>query len=56
MCGIVGQVERRGGVDPVHLAAMRDALEHRGPDDADSWISSDGRAGLGHRRLSIVDL
>jgi asparagine synthase (glutamine-hydrolysing) len=56
MCGIVGQVERRGGVDPVHLAAMRDALEHRGPDDADSWISPDGHVGLGHRRLTIVDL
>ncbi|MBP9143615.1 MAG: asparagine synthase (glutamine-hydrolyzing) [Thermoanaerobaculia bacterium] len=56
MCGIVGQVEHRGIVDPAGLAAMRDALEHRGPDDAGSWLSADGRAGLGHRRLAIVDL
>ena len=56
MCGIVGQVEHRGIVDPAGLVAMRDALEHRGPDDAGSWLSADGRVGLGHRRLSIVDL
>ncbi len=56
MCGIVGQVERRGLVDPVALATMRDTLEHRGPDDAGSWLSADGRVGLGHRRLSFLDL
>jgi len=56
MCGIVGQVERRGIVDPASLVAMRDCLEHRGPDDAGIWLSGDGRVGLGHRRLSIVDL
>jgi asparagine synthase (glutamine-hydrolysing) len=33
---------------------MRDALVHRGPDDADILI--DGSVGIGHRRLSIVDL
>jgi asparagine synthase (glutamine-hydrolysing) len=33
---------------------MRDALAHRGPDDAGEWI--DGAVGLGQRRLSIVDL
>jgi asparagine synthase (glutamine-hydrolysing) len=33
---------------------MRDLLSHRGPDDAGLFI--DGEAGLGHRRLSIVDL
>jgi asparagine synthase (glutamine-hydrolysing) len=35
---------------------MRDALSHRGPDEADQWISKSGHVGLGHRRLSIVDL
>jgi asparagine synthase (glutamine-hydrolysing) len=35
---------------------MRDALRHRGPDDEGAWWSSDGRVGLGHRRLSIIDL
>lgn len=56
MCGIVGQVERRGSVEPGALAAMRDALTHRGPDDAGLWVSADHRAGMGHRRLAIVDL
>jgi len=35
---------------------MRDTMVHRGPDDAGLWISDDRKAGLGHRRLSIVDL
>jgi asparagine synthase (glutamine-hydrolysing) len=55
MCGIAGAV----GVRPVELpvaAAMRDTLAHRGPDDAGTWTSDDGRVALLHRRLSIVDL
>src|SRR5712672_2302415 len=35
---------------------MCDAIAHRGPDDAGTWISPDGGVGLGSRRLSIVDL
>ncbi|MBP8199774.1 MAG: asparagine synthetase B, partial [Nitrospira sp.] len=35
---------------------MRDSLAHRGPDGAGLWIDSHGRIGLGHRRLSIIDL
>jgi asparagine synthase (glutamine-hydrolysing) len=35
---------------------MRDVMSHRGPDGAGLWISSDGRVGLGHRRLAIIDL
>ena len=31
-------------------------MVHRGPDGAGLWIADDGRVGLGHRRLSIVDL
>jgi asparagine synthase (glutamine-hydrolysing) len=31
-------------------------LIHRGPDDAGEWWSEDGRVGLAHRRLSILDL
>ncbi len=31
-------------------------MRHRGPDDAGEWWSADGRIGLGHRRLSIIDL
>ena len=31
-------------------------MTHRGPDGAATWIDADGRVGLGHRRLSIIDL
>jgi asparagine synthase (glutamine-hydrolysing) len=56
MCGIVGIIKLtpHGQIDETRLKRMRDALRHRGPDGAGSWI--DGPVGLGHRRLSIVDL
>jgi asparagine synthase (glutamine-hydrolysing) len=38
------------------LIAMRDSMVHRGPDDAGIWIDPTGGCGLGHRRLSIIDL
>lgn len=58
MCGINGEFIFHGPdrVLPGTLDAMRDAMCHRGPDDAGSWLSVDERVGLGHRRLSIVDL
>lgn len=61
MCGIVGiwrSASPEGGspLDSRLLDRMRDALAHRGPDAFGSWIASDGVVGLGHRRLSIVDL
>ena len=31
-------------------------MTHRGPDDAGEWWSADGRVGLAHRRLAIIDL
>jgi len=56
MCGILGI----GSVKPVDsrewLAICRDKMMHRGPNDAGEWWSEDGRVGLGHRRLSILDL
>jgi asparagine synthase (glutamine-hydrolysing) len=56
MCGIVGiastdMIDNRGW-----LATGRDAMAHRGPDDAGEFWSVDGRVGLAHRRLSIIDL
>lgn len=36
------------------LDAMTQAIEHRGPDDSGTWLQ--GNVGLGHRRLSIIDL
>lgn len=58
MCGIVGIVALNAGntVNDTILTKMRDTMIHRGPDGADNWISADQRVGLGHRRLSIIDL
>jgi asparagine synthase (glutamine-hydrolysing) len=55
MCGITGIV-RGESFDTNVLAAMTDAIAHRGPDDAGMQIWSDHGVGLGHRRLSIIDL
>ncbi len=54
ICGIAIPKQLNGRVNESRLVAMRDSLTHRGPDDADILI--DGSVGLGHRRLSIVDL
>jgi asparagine synthase (glutamine-hydrolysing) len=56
MCGIAGIVaaERLHPEDHARMAAMRDILAHRGPDDTGTYV--DEWAALGHRRLSIVDL
>jgi asparagine synthase (glutamine-hydrolysing) len=56
MCGIVAAVSRRGGVsaDALHRATRR--LTHRGPDAQHVWLEPSGRVGLGHARLSIIDL
>lgn len=56
MCGIIGVVSRTAISDRRWLAVGRDAMRHRGPDDCGEWWSFDGRVGLAHRRLSIVDL
>ena len=55
MCGIVG-VAGNVTIARDRLIEMRDALRHRGPDDAGVWWSGDGRVGLGHRRLAVIDL
>ena len=46
----------RGPVSQERLERATQALRHRGPDNQRSWISKDGRVGLGHSRLSIIDL
>jgi asparagine synthase (glutamine-hydrolysing) len=43
-------------VDGVELVRVRDHMAPRGPDGSGVWIASDGRVGLGHRRLAIIDL
>ncbi len=57
MCGINGialSSKSRRSIDVAVLKRMRDIIRHRGPDDDGLFI--DGRIGLGHRRLSIVDV
>ena len=39
-----------------YVTRMRDTMVHRGPDGGETWVADDGRVGLGHRRLSIIDL
>src|SRR5690606_32634075 len=55
MCGINGRYNFDSRpVAAAEIVAMRDTMPHRGPDDAGLLI--DGCVGLGHRRLSIIDL
>ena len=56
MCGITGFASNRNQVSREWFLKGRDRLTHRGPDDSGSWISDNGSIGLGHRRLSILDL
>ena len=57
MCGIAGFFQfSEGPAQSQLLKAMTDVMAHRGPDGSGQWISEDGRVGLGHRRLSVIDL
>lgn len=57
MCGIAGIYKSVGGfVELGEIRPMTNALIHRGPDGEGQWVSEDGKVGLGHRRLSIIDL
>lgn len=58
LCGIAGALqanlnaEQWGGL----LRSMTDSLVHRGRDDAGFWFDAKAGIGLGHRRLSILDI
>ena len=56
MCGINGilHLQSQKKIDERVLTKMRDSLEHRGPDDKGIFIENN--IGLGHRRLSILDV
>jgi asparagine synthase (glutamine-hydrolysing) len=58
MCGINGAIDFTGRfeITEPYIAEMRDTMSLRGPDGTGVWISADRRVGLGHRRLSIIDL
>ena len=55
MCGIAGRIDFSGGNVPQNcIQKMTDPIAHRGPDGEGQYV--DGNVGLGHRRLSIIDL
>ncbi|MFC0774467.1 asparagine synthase (glutamine-hydrolyzing) [Terrimonas alba] len=61
MCGIAGIINHQPGEEnrsslKQRLCSMTQSLEHRGPDGERIWTNSNGSAGLGHRRLAIIDL
>jgi asparagine synthase (glutamine-hydrolysing) len=56
MCGINGilHLQSQKYINARVLTRMRDALEHRGPDDKGLFVENN--VGFGHRRLSIIDV
>lgn len=53
MCGVLGF---SGSFDPAALGAGLGAIAHRGPDDSGEFFDEQASVGLGHARLSIIDL
>jgi len=58
MCGIIGFLDQTKKTSQNELIKMRDSLIYRGPDSAGYFFKNDKKynIGLGHRRLSILDL
>ena len=59
MCGIAAIFAyhpNAPGVDAGELTVIRDQMTARGPDGCGNWLDANCRIGLGHRRLSILDL
>lgn len=57
MCGITGKIYFNDQiVSEQDILAMNEKIKHRGPDNSGVYISPDKKVGLGHRRLSIIDL
>jgi asparagine synthase (glutamine-hydrolysing) len=57
MCGIVGALSfGPATISRGYIARLGEAVAHRGPDGDGVWVDDEQRVGLGHRRLSIIDL
>src|SRR5215813_4341952 len=56
MCGIAAFFSNDKRVSAEGLKRATNSLHHRGPDSHGVWLSTNGRVGLGHARLSIIDL
>lgn len=58
MCGIFGFIDLKRSIKhpSATLESACSAISHRGPDDYSYWLNSERTVGLGHRRLSVIDL
>ncbi len=56
MCGISGYISLKNEIRPDQLKVANTLLQHRGPNAEGFYFSDDEKVGLGHRRLSILDL
>jgi asparagine synthase (glutamine-hydrolysing) len=56
MCGLAGVVSVKPFVNESLLRAANDSIRHRGPDEEGIWVNATNTCGLGHVRLSIIDL
>jgi len=56
MCGIAAFFSSDKRISVESLKRATDSLHHRGPDSQGAWLSPNHRVGLGHARLSIIDL
>jgi asparagine synthase (glutamine-hydrolysing) len=56
MCGIAGIFDLRKKVLKEDLMVFTDSMKHRGPDGSGYTLLASNHLGLGHRRLSILDL
>ena len=56
MCGIAGFVSPNKSLRKDLLKKMTDVISYRGPDGEGQWLSNNEQVGLGHRRLSIIDV
>ena len=56
MCGLVAIIDFKKEVDKSELISMRDYMLDRGRDGKGFYISKNKNVGLGHRRMSIIDI
>ncbi len=56
MCGFTTALLRRPDLTEAKLRSALASIEHRGPDATTTWMAPDGRAAMGHVRLSIIGL
>ena len=60
MCGITGFIDSSHSGDATWIRqtalSMATSLQHRGPDDSDTWSDIEAGLGMGFRRLAVIDL